>query len=781
MDIINELGKINKEANIGDFSTVFYNRIAPSNKETDYLNTNTGWVYACTNVIADEVAKIDLRLYRKKGGEVEVINEHPLLDLLSKANNFTTKFDLFWLTQQYLELAGEAPWFVVKKGEIPVELYLLRPDQITVKAGTGENFIDGYTFRNDRGKEIPIASDEMIFLKYPSTTNQFRGTGTLSAAARVVDIEQYSEEYNKNYFYNSATPSMYFKTEQKLNDSVRNRFKKQIEQNYKGVANAHKFLILEAGLDAKPLTLSQKDMDFINQLNWTRDKILGIFRVPRTALGITDDVNRANAEATDYVFAKRTVQPKLARLVQQLNEFLIPMFPDGDSLWLDFEDPIPEDTEKKVKYYETGLKSGFLTINEVRGMENLESIGDKGDQIFLPLNLMPIDRETVLPEIKQNILKIKSGINTRNKKATKERFKKVVEEVVSDNVREIKKEVAEIVKNEEVRKDKVKMKWSDNKKIENWEMVIKRATKNEMRMRKAAAKQFRRQAKEVLKYKKKALNKKDWLLDEDKEKAIWHRIFLPIYTDIIREEGQAALNSVASGLTFNVMADARDFIDNKTAKLSWEVNKTTNKEIKKILKENIKEHEEVIARKIKEKFEYMETDRAKTIGRTETFKAVNYAMEEGFNQSGVVEAKEWFTGLDERTCQFCRPMEGTRIKLGSSYFKRGEFVVGDEGGTLNANYETILNPPLHCNCRCDIVPVMIGQKAYNKIIKLKKQDQAQEAKDIEIKKLQNELDEKEKEQGKQFSKVNKELKDIKEMNEKELGKIAENVKDLLDE
>jgi len=126
----------------------------------------------------------------------------------------------------------------------------------------------------------------------------------------------------------------------------------------------------------------------------------------------------------------------------------------------------------------------------------------------------------------------------------------------------------------------------------------------------------------------------------------------------------------------------------------------------------------------------------------------------------------------------------TPNNLGSQQFvvDKSNFSIGNGDGTnYPANYESIKNPPRHPDCRCRIVPVVVGLKEYNKIIKLKKQDQAQEAKDIEIKKLQNELDEKEKEQGKQFSKVNKELKDIKEMNEKELGKIAEDVKDLLNE
>ncbi|MBU2060114.1 MAG: phage portal protein, partial [Gammaproteobacteria bacterium] len=80
-------------------------RAYPLRKTGDYLKAAKGWVYACTNVIAEEVAGIELKLFEVKKNKVEEVQEHDALDLLYRANNFTTKFDLFYATQQMLELA----------------------------------------------------------------------------------------------------------------------------------------------------------------------------------------------------------------------------------------------------------------------------------------------------------------------------------------------------------------------------------------------------------------------------------------------------------------------------------------------------------------------------------------------------------------------------------------------------------------------------------------------------------------------------------------------------
>ena len=713
MDIVEKLNNVKKTA-LSDMSVVYYNKIAPLVKERDYLRTTTGWVYACTSVIADELAKIRLRLYRKKGVDTEEIFNHPILDLLHRANDFTTKYDLFWLTAQYLELAGEAPWFVFKKNGMPVGLYLLRPDKISIRAGTGDRFIDGYTYRNDKGKEVYIKPDEMIFNKIPNTINPFRGMGTLQAAARVVDIEEYSEEFNRNYFVNSAMPSMFFSTDQKLGEEKKDRFRKSIEKNYTGIKNAQKFLILEAGLEAKPLQMTQRDMEFIEQLRWTRDKILGIFRVPRTALGITDDVNRANAEATDYVFAKRTIQPKMERLIQQLNEFLVPMFPDGKNLLIGYESPVPEDTEKKLKYYESGIRNGFLTINEVRRKEGDEPIGEDGDQVLISSTLKPIGEKPAIIPSKDILHKI----NTRNKLATRGASKKKVDDIIMGSVKEVEGDIRGLVKFEEERRDKLVMQWSDVEIKKSWASMTKRSATYTEKFTKLLKLQFKHQIKNIL------LRHKDitsgWKIDVDQERAVWFKVFMPLYEEIVKGEGQKVLNELIKDGKFSDMTDtSQRFIHDKTAKMSWEINKTTNRKIEKIVNDNIGENVKVVSAKMTDLFDNMEKSRVDIIARTEVAKAINFATEESYRQSGVVEAKKWVTGRDNRVCEFCRELEGKIIGLNENFENRGANLEGEDEGIMDIDYENISAPPLHASCRCGLVPIIVGQKQFNNIIKNK--------------------------------------------------------------
>lgn len=366
-----------------------------------FIDAMEGWVYACVSAIADEVASIKLKLYELKGDDVEEVKEHTLLDVLYKVNSFTAKFDHFWLTSAYLDLAGESPWFVEKDNATkePSALYFLRPDRLK-PIPDKQKVIIGYEYQVDMNDKMRLGIDEVIFLKNPNPSNPFRGKGTLEYAARTVDIDTESEKWNFNFFKNEARPDMVLtiKDMDQMNEEQKEKLKKSLEKHHRGTDKAHRVMALFGDMDIQPFGFSQKDMDFTEQMKFGRDKIMAMFRVPKAIIAQTEGVNFASSKVAQYNFAKFTIKPKMERIVQQLNEFYLPMFKNTEKMFLDYENPVPEDTEMAIKKYESGIKSGWLTINEVREFENLEPI-EGFDVPWMPFNLTPADEQKEeLPE-----------------------------------------------------------------------------------------------------------------------------------------------------------------------------------------------------------------------------------------------------------------------------------------------------------------------------------------------------------------------------------------------
>lgn len=689
----------------------------PKRNVTELLEA-AGWVYACISVIADEIANITIRLYKQNGDTVEEQTDHEIINSLYRANGFTTKYDLFWLTAYYLESTGEAPWYV-EKSDAGTSIYLLRPDRITpIMAGsvTSEQIISKYEYRNAQGTKTDIPAENVVFLKFPDPNRQFRGKGTLEAASRVVDIDDYSEKWNLQYFYNGAHPSAAIQTESKLKPSTVERLRRDLKMKHTSAENAHKTIILEQGLKFVPMQLSHKDMEFLEQMKYSRDKILAIFRVPRTAIGITDDVNRANAEATDLVFSKRTIKPKMQRIVEQLNEFFVPMFDKTEQYFLDYDDPVPENQELDLKYYENGLRNGWLTPNEVRTEEGYSPI-DGGDSTLAPAGLAPVGNGTTpsksiaqkfhhASQMKATIDITKATKRARVmkkiEKATEEALAKFLEPYVRSMIHEDSDEKS--VKKDESNEEKKEL--SKDIKGVFWGIMVKIAAIYQKKLEAAIKDLFNRQAKlaiAALNRKKEVKATQDVLLDVEKETKITVRIMTPILTRLMKDQGRQAfdlLSLIDDELDMD-SSPISDYLKDRTYELAEDITKVTNEKLGAALAEGTQAGEGIpqLSKRIRTVFDDMAKYRADRIARTETIRASAIAANEAYEQSGMVEQKEWLTALDERTDDDCAEMNGQTTGL------KGSFDV-PSGGSVDA-------PPLHPNCRCAVIPVISRSEGYS--------------------------------------------------------------------
>lgn len=737
--------ELDEPAGFGAASSFIFGDAPPKGKTSEYLSAALGWVYACVSAIADGVAGTEFELYTiNKKGEIQTVLDHPILDLLYRVNKYTTKFDHFWLTQQYLELAGEAPWYIDRgesgKGE-PQNILLLRPDKLDIKKGEdleNPSPIEKYVYRSGPTKVTDISIDEMVFIKYPDPINTFRGKGTLQAAAQTVDIDQYSEEFNKRFFFNSARPDSVLTTDQKLTPRQREALRADIKRIYQGRENAHKTAILEAGLEWKPMTMSQKDMDFLEQQKFTMMKILAIFRTPKPIVAVSDDVNLANAQVAEYVFAKWNISPKLARITAQLNEFLLPMFSGTENMFLDYSDPVPSNIDTDLKRFDSGIGKGYLTINEVREELNLQDIGEMGDKLYLPAGMTPIElagQQQAAPSqyeftggrkkgklnVKDVIRRSGGGyflalkrINTKKKQvAQKEAATKKIDDAVN-KITEIATGMIEkiiVAKNKKIKSQngEVAKVVRPEKVTKHVDSYLKTAEKFEPTFQETIKAQFERQKKEVVdKLPAKEVNIDDFVLDPEDESKVVAEVTTPIMRKIIKEQGDLAAIFVGADDFDELTARAQNYIKKRTLKIGFEMTEETNVLLKESLKEGIKLGESIaqIRTRIVNLFDGMEKYRAERIARSEVIRASNFAAKEAYRQSGVVEELEWLTTDDEMTCEWCGPMNGEHIKLNETFFDKGDKFQGSDGSLLEVDYESVQHPPLHPNCRCTIIPII---------------------------------------------------------------------------
>jgi SPP1 gp7 family putative phage head morphogenesis protein len=164
------------------------------------------------------------------------------------------------------------------------------------------------------------------------------------------------------------------------NEAEWERLKSTWEQRHQGALNAGRIAVLWGDMEWEQAEISAREMQLIEQRRMLRDDLIGTFGVPKSVMGISEDVNRANADAGYFVYAKEVITPRLHRIAATINKFFLPEF--GERLEIEFAHIIPDDEAVRTQKAVQGFQFGIMTINEARQTLGLDAIKD-GDWILL--------------------------------------------------------------------------------------------------------------------------------------------------------------------------------------------------------------------------------------------------------------------------------------------------------------------------------------------------------------------------------------------------------------
>ena len=662
-------------------------------------------VNACVSKIAKKVASTEFKVYKVAGraGKEKITEEksHEVLDLLAQVNPYTTKFEMFELTQTYLELLGNAYWYKTraKGGKKILELWPLRPDWVTIKQDeTGA--ISKYEYRIPNGQTQLIETEDVIHFKQTNPKSFLYGLPTIKAVMDVVRTSIYATRWNMNFFNNSAVPDTLLITKTAMTSEQKKEFREKWESKYQGYKNAHKLGILEGEIELKQLMMSMRDMEFDKLTNTTTQQILTAFGVPKSILGI-QGMNRAEAEAQIYAFLSETIEPKIRAIVESLNQFLIPEF--GDNLFLFFNDPTPANREAKVKEYESGIKNNWLLINEVRDMEGLTPI-EGGWDFYLPMSMIPVGGSGG----ETKIAKIKGTTEKEYKKHKEEKEQERLSKIVLDGKRSLKLKMqlkAELVKAFLV-ENKNKLPFTDEQKKSWWNehnallksderlflVFVRKLFKNqEGRIKETLESELTGKNAKSIKKIDKVLDKINW----DIENHIFFELAFPVFADITDRRGKRAGRLI--GVEFEITEDVVEKINEKTVKFAEQVNDTTREKLKRELGEGVAAGEGVpkLTDRVSNVFRTRRKYESERIARTEVSSASNAAEFESYKQSKVIEKKEWLTTLDGSERPWHKDINAEVVGLNEK-FSNGLMFPGDPAGPA----EEVIN------CRCTTIPVV---------------------------------------------------------------------------
>jgi HK97 family phage portal protein len=331
--------------------------------------------YRCVRLIAEAAASAPLQVGP---------TDHPLARLLARPNPEQTGVELFEAFYGHLQVAGNAYLEAASFGdEAPTELYVLRPDRMSVVPGA-DGWPVGWEHRVGanvrRFTRDPITNDAPILhLKLFNPTDDHYGLSPMEAAAFSIDIHNAGGAWNKSLIDNAARPSgaLVFTGAggaDRLSEEQFQRLKQELEDMHVGAANAGRPMLLEGGLEWRPMSLSPSDMDFTGARHSAARDIALAFGVPPMLLGIPGDNTYSNYREANLAFWRQTALPLAQKGARAIEAWLGDRWADAGpaAISVDAENVPALTIEREALWARVGAAS-FLSEEEKRRMTGVDA------------------------------------------------------------------------------------------------------------------------------------------------------------------------------------------------------------------------------------------------------------------------------------------------------------------------------------------------------------------------------------------------------------------------
>lgn len=341
-------------------------------------------VYACLGLIGGAIASLPLHIYKRTDAGRERAKDHPLWWFFNEQPCACMSAAVMWeyLTWSLL-LHGDA--FAVIQRASPmspriVGIEPLHPQCVSVQEVEGRLVYSVF----ENGATRVLDQDDMLHVPGLGFDGK-RGLSPLRYAARqAIGTALAADEYSARFFSNGARPDFVIKTSGKLNEEQAKLFRESWMARYAGAGNAHIPAILSGpDADVKQLTMSHEDAQLIATRNFQASDIARIYGVPPHMIGITEKSTSwgTGIEQQSIGFIKYTLQRHLVKIEQEINRKCFrtaATFAEFNTAGLERGDYKARNEGYRIALGRAG-EPGWMTINEVRGLENLPPMDGGND------------------------------------------------------------------------------------------------------------------------------------------------------------------------------------------------------------------------------------------------------------------------------------------------------------------------------------------------------------------------------------------------------------------
>jgi len=332
-------------------------------------------VWSCQRILSETIGALPVGVYQKdERGNSNRLPDHRLsLVLCNSPNANMTKVEFIESLVLNLCQTGNAYSLVErnKRGElesvVPIPSPLVTPKM-------DKNHRVSYSINvNGVPKDFPQSNIWHVKGFGPSG---LVGLSPIQAARNAMGMALSTEDFGATFFRQGGKPSGTVHIPNFLNKEQREIARENLQQMLGGAGNAHKFALFEGGMKPEPWgNMPLQDMEFLLLRKFNVQEICRFYRVPPHMVADLDKATFSNIEQQSQEFVQYTLMPYFTRIEASVAKWLLSVEDRTKGVYLrfNFEGLLRADSAARSAFYSTALQNGWMTRNEVRAKENMNS------------------------------------------------------------------------------------------------------------------------------------------------------------------------------------------------------------------------------------------------------------------------------------------------------------------------------------------------------------------------------------------------------------------------
>jgi len=362
-------------------------------------------VFSCNRVLSETLASCPIFLYQKdaKGSRKVLSNtrEHDLLHNAPSDEMTPGAFKEFGMSS--INLGGNM--FAQKIRNAYGEIIQLRPiswDRVEIRI---HKTTGAYEYYLDSSTSTPLSRVDILHIP-GLTMNGYIGVTPIEYAQAALKVGIYQEVFQQNFYKNGVMTSGIFEHPGALSNEAFERLKSDLTKNYAGMKNSGVPMILEEGMKFSPVTMKLSDAQFIESKRFQLEDIARMFRVPLHLIGDLTRSTNNNIEHQSLEFIIYTMLPHFKRWEENLNLQLLTPADRMAGKYFEFKIDalLRGDIASRYTAYATARQWGWLSVNDILRLENMNGIGQKGDIYLQPMNMVEAGTEPVeKPKVSEKV------------------------------------------------------------------------------------------------------------------------------------------------------------------------------------------------------------------------------------------------------------------------------------------------------------------------------------------------------------------------------------------